>query len=67
MQFALLQHWRGGTAADWTACNQALAMIWLVGTPAVRTEARRMDRLFWLSSHAACRADLSGAASGRVA
>jgi hypothetical protein len=49
MQLALLQHWRGGTVADWTEWNQALAMIWLVGTPAVRTEARRMDRLFWLS------------------
>jgi hypothetical protein len=48
MQLALLEHWRGGTAADWTAWNQALAMIWLVGTPAVRAEARRMDRLFWL-------------------
>lgn len=23
-------------------------MIWLVGTPTVRAEAKRMDRLFWL-------------------
>jgi hypothetical protein len=23
-------------------------MTWIVGTPAVRAEARRMDRLFWL-------------------
>jgi hypothetical protein len=55
MQLALLQHWRGGAAADWTAWNQALAMIWLVGTPAVRTEAKRMDRLFWL-----CGAQIKG-------
>jgi hypothetical protein len=50
MQLALRQRWRGGALADWTAWNQALAMIWLVGTPAVRAGARRMDRLFWLCS-----------------
>lgn len=50
VQLALRQRWRGGVSADWTAWNQALAMIWLVGTPAVRAGARRMDRLFWLCS-----------------
>jgi hypothetical protein len=50
MQLALRQRWRGGGPADWTAWNEALAMIWLVGTPAVLAEARRMDRTFWLCS-----------------
>jgi hypothetical protein len=50
MQLALRQRWRGGASADWTAWNQALAMMWLIGTPAVLTAARRMDRLFWLCS-----------------
>jgi hypothetical protein len=48
MQLALRQRWRGGASADWTAWNQVLAMTWLIGTPAVRAGARRMDRLFWL-------------------
>lgn len=48
MQIRLHQLWNRGEAADWTAWNQALAMIWLIGTPDVRTEAKRVDRLFWL-------------------
>jgi hypothetical protein len=48
MQLALRQQWKQGEGTDWTAWNQALAMIWLVGTPTVRAEAGRMDRLFWL-------------------
>lgn len=50
MQLALRRRWRGEASADWTAWNQTLAMTWLIGTPAVRAEARRMDRLFWLCS-----------------
>jgi hypothetical protein len=50
MQLALRQRWCGGASADWTAWNQALAMVWFVGTPAVRAGARRMDRIFWLCS-----------------
>jgi hypothetical protein len=48
MQLALLRQWKDQDLPDWTAWNQALAMIWLVGTPAVREAARRMDRAFWL-------------------
>jgi hypothetical protein len=33
VQLALREWWRHGQRADWTAWNQALAMIWLVGTP----------------------------------
>jgi hypothetical protein len=50
MQLALRQRWRGEARADWTAWNQVLAMTWLIGTPAMRAGARRMDRLFWLCS-----------------
>jgi hypothetical protein len=32
MQLALRQRWHRGASADWTAWNQALAMIWLIGT-----------------------------------
>ena len=53
MQLALRQHWREAAVADWTAWNQALAIIWLVGTPAVRAGARRMDRLFGLYGYIA--------------
>jgi hypothetical protein len=48
MQLALLRQWKHQDLPDWTAWNQALAMIWLVGTPAVREAARLMDRAFWL-------------------
>lgn len=48
MQLALRDQWRHQELPDWTAWNQALAMIWLVGTPAVRTAAKQMDRAFWL-------------------
>ena len=48
MQLALRDQWRHQELPDWTAWNQALAMIWLVGTSAVRTAARQMDRAFWL-------------------
>lgn len=50
MQIALRHRWNRQDPIDWTAWNQALAMIWLVGTPAVRNEAKRMDRVFWLCS-----------------
>jgi hypothetical protein len=39
--------WRHGEKVDWTAWNQALAMISLVGTPATIVEARAMDEAFW--------------------
>ena len=48
MQLALLRQWKRQARPDWTAWNQALAMIWLVGTPAVREAAKQMDRAFWL-------------------
>ena len=48
MQLALRQQWGQQEKPDWTAWNQVLATIWLVGPPAVRAEARRMDRIFWL-------------------
>jgi hypothetical protein len=48
MQLALLRQWKDQDLPDWTAWNQALAMIRLVGTPAVREAARCMDRVFWL-------------------
>jgi hypothetical protein len=40
MQLALLRQWKRQDRPDWTAWNQALAMIWLVGTPAVREAAK---------------------------
>jgi hypothetical protein len=49
VQLALREWWRHGQRADWTAWNQALAMIWLVGTPDTIAEAKHMDRLFWLA------------------
>ena len=48
MQIALLRYWKHEQEIDWTAWNQALAMIWLVGIPDVIAAARRMDRVFWL-------------------
>jgi hypothetical protein len=48
MQLALLQQWKHQDAPDWTSWNQALAMIWLVGTPRMREAAKQMDRIFWL-------------------
>ena len=48
MQLALLRQWKHQDRPDWTAWNQALAMIWLVGTPAVREAAKQIDRAFWL-------------------
>jgi hypothetical protein len=48
MQLALLRRWKHRDLPDWTAWNQALAMIWLVGTPEVREAAKQMDRVFWL-------------------
>ena len=48
MQLALLRQWKHQDRPDWTAWNQALAMIWLVGTPAVRDAAKQMDRAFWI-------------------
>ena len=48
MQIKLRRQWMEREAPEWTAWNQALAMIWLIGTPGVRTEAKKMDRIFWL-------------------
>ncbi|MBO0823762.1 MAG: hypothetical protein J2P27_07860 [Actinobacteria bacterium] len=49
MQLALLRQRKlPQQRLDWTAWNQALAMIWLVGTPGVREAAKQMDRAFWL-------------------
>jgi len=50
MQLALLERWKRRQRPDWTVWNQALAMLWLVGTHEVIAEAKAMDRLFWLSS-----------------
>jgi hypothetical protein len=47
VQLALLQQWKYQRLPDWTAWNQALAMIWLVGTVQIREAAKQMDRAFW--------------------
>jgi hypothetical protein len=47
MQLALRQQWKYGDDIDWTAWNQALAVMWLVGTPDSIAGARQMDRVFW--------------------
>jgi hypothetical protein len=49
MQLALLRQQRHGHEADWTAWNQALAVIWLVGIPEVIGAAAKMDRVFWIN------------------
>lgn len=49
MQLALLRRWKYAEHSDWTTWNKALAMLWLVGTADVITEAKRMDRFFWLA------------------
>jgi hypothetical protein len=49
MQLALLRLQRQGHEPDWTAWNQALAVIWLVGIPEVITAAGKMDRVFWIN------------------
>jgi hypothetical protein len=59
MQLALRRQWRQHELPEWTAWNQALAMIWLVGSPAVREAAKQMDRVFWLCG--------AGSNSGHVA
>jgi hypothetical protein len=46
-QLALLRNWRRDEEVDWTAWNEALALIWLVGTPKVITAAYHMDEVFW--------------------
>lgn len=46
-QLAMRRLWRHGEKVDWTAWNQALAMISLVGTPATIARARGMDEAFW--------------------
>ena len=47
MQLALQRQQRHGRKADWTAWNQALAVIWLIGVPDVIDAAAAMDRVFW--------------------
>lgn len=49
VQLALLRQQRTGTESDWTAWNQALAVIWLVGVPEVNEAAAKMDRIFWVN------------------
>lgn len=49
VQLALLRQQRHDGEADWTAWNQALAVIWLVGIPEVIDAARKMDRIFWVN------------------
>jgi hypothetical protein len=48
MQLALLRQWKHQDPPNWTSWNQALAMIWLVGTAQMREAAKQMDRAFWL-------------------
>jgi hypothetical protein len=48
MQLALRERWTHGQETDWTAWNQALSMLWLVGTSDVITQALWLDRAFWL-------------------
>jgi hypothetical protein len=48
MQLALMRQSKNQDVPDWTAWNQALAMIWLVGTAQMREAAKQMDRAFWL-------------------
>jgi hypothetical protein len=47
MQLALREQWKYGRDIDWTTWNQALAVMWLVGTPDIIAAARKMDRAFW--------------------
>lgn len=49
-QLALLDAWKQRGKPDWTAWNQALAVVWLVNDPEVIEAAASMDRIFWLSS-----------------
>ena len=67
MQLALRQQWQREEQTDWTAWNQILAMIWLVGTPALQAEARRMDRVFWLCGTRIKRGQITGEAEWAVA
>ncbi|RAY10659.1 hypothetical protein DPM19_34455 [Actinomadura craniellae] len=46
-QLALRRRWKHGEEVDWTAWNEALALIWLVGTSEVIAAAYRMDEIFW--------------------
>lgn len=47
IQLALLRQQRTGRKVDWTAWNQALAVIWLVGVRDIIDAAGTMDRVFW--------------------
>jgi hypothetical protein len=49
-QFALLRHWRHGEPIDWTAWNEALDIISLIGASEVVTAASHVDQEFWLLS-----------------
>jgi hypothetical protein len=46
MQLELLRLRRGRHDIEWTAWNQAMAVLWLVGSPRLVAQAYRMDRLF---------------------
>ncbi|GAA2455795.1 hypothetical protein GCM10010191_88840 [Actinomadura vinacea] len=47
-QLALRRKWKQNEPIDWTAWNEALASIWLVGPEIVIAAAYRMDELFWV-------------------
>jgi hypothetical protein len=47
MQLTLRQRWKYGDEPDWTAWNQALEVMSLVGTSDSIAAARQMDRVFW--------------------
>jgi ribosomal protein L39E len=49
-QLALRRLWRRGEKVDWNGWNQALALISLVGTPALIASADEMDAVFWRST-----------------
>jgi hypothetical protein len=62
MQLALLRQWKDQDLPDWTAWNQALAMIWLVG--ASMTQRGRM--LDGLARIAAVRGGYPVVSAGRL-
>ena len=49
-QFAMLRRWRHDERIDWTAWNEALDIISLVGTPEIVATASQIDHEFWLLS-----------------
>ncbi|MBA9004235.1 hypothetical protein [Thermomonospora cellulosilytica] len=62
-QLALRRKWRHGEAVDWTAWNEALALMWLVGSRKVIRAAYRMDEVFWLQRARIDRGEITDEAS----